>query len=512
MDFQYKLIVGNQTFYKEFEIPAELERVKLGSTSNCEFRLNSDFFFEDIEISLEKKENWNILCSDNLYISRGDVRKLLFSELTHDDVVNICYVNSGEVAFEIRFLIDFGSDGTDYSLKIDLSQISELSIGDKSGASLIPEYPEKKIRYTIDMTRQYYNLLQKSEGGASQTYYWDGNVVGMESNGVEKFYLQDDFGSPMHLVDIYGTSQECFAFDEFGENLSTSYNNTSQTFGFTGYQTDEVGDLYYAQARRYDASVGRFVSEDKVRGFVILPYTLNHYGYCWNNPVDFVDRDGNLPTVVIGAVIGLAAGALGEVVSQTIDGVQSGKSVLDSLLDVNPGKVVLEAGKGAVTGAVAGTGAGLLVVAGTSGVVEFGGDLLDQKVLQKKEDLDYTHAISNGLWSATTTLVVGGITNEISNVIHPEAKTGTMDYLFGRDKAKAVVKAQYNNARSSSSRAKYWNRLEKIKLQKTLGTIKYGIIETGKTIIDEIKNEIYRDEVNEDIVEEIDKKISCSVY
>lgn len=153
-----------------------------------------------------------------------------------------------------------------------------------------------------------------------------------------------------------------------------------------------------------------------------------------------------------------------------------------------------------------------LVVAGTSGVVEFGGDLLDQKVLQKKEDLDYTHAISNGLWSATTTLVVGGITNEISNVIHPEAKTGTMDYLFGRDKAKAVVKAQYNNARSSSSRAKYWNRLEKIKLQKTLGTIKYGIIETGKTIIDEIKNEIYRDEVNEDIVEEIDKKISCSVY
>ena len=81
MDFQYKLIVGNQTFYKEFEIPAELERVKLGSTSNCEFRLNSDFFFEDIEISLEKKENWNILCSDNLYISRGDLNMLAYHRI-----------------------------------------------------------------------------------------------------------------------------------------------------------------------------------------------------------------------------------------------------------------------------------------------------------------------------------------------------------------------------------------------------------------------------------------------
>lgn len=71
MDFQYKLIVSNQVFYKEFEIPVELERVKLGSTSNCEFRLNPENFFEDIEITFEKKENWNILCCDNLYISRG---------------------------------------------------------------------------------------------------------------------------------------------------------------------------------------------------------------------------------------------------------------------------------------------------------------------------------------------------------------------------------------------------------------------------------------------------------
>lgn len=163
MDFQYKLIVSNQTFYKEFEIPAELEYVKLGSTSNCEFRLDSDLFFEDIEVSFEKRGNWNLLCSDNLYISRGDVRKLLFSELTHNDVINICYVNSGEVAFEIRFLIDFGVDGADYSLKVDLSQISELSIGDQSAANieLSTEYG-KNTFILIKQTNNGTELLEKS--------------------------------------------------------------------------------------------------------------------------------------------------------------------------------------------------------------------------------------------------------------------------------------------------------------------------------------------------------------
>ncbi len=31
---------------------------------------------------------------------------------------------------------------------------------------------------------------------------------------------------------------------------------------------------------------------------------MNHYGYCWSNPVGLVDNDGNWPTVIIGAAIG----------------------------------------------------------------------------------------------------------------------------------------------------------------------------------------------------------------
>lgn len=37
MDYQYKIIVSNRTVYKEFEIAAGVENVRLGTTSSCEF-------------------------------------------------------------------------------------------------------------------------------------------------------------------------------------------------------------------------------------------------------------------------------------------------------------------------------------------------------------------------------------------------------------------------------------------------------------------------------------------
>ena len=48
--------------------------------------------------------------------------------------------------------------------------------------------PARIICYTLDLTRQYHNLLQKTtdrrtDGNllhSSQVYFWDGNVAGME--------------------------------------------------------------------------------------------------------------------------------------------------------------------------------------------------------------------------------------------------------------------------------------------------------------------------------------------
>lgn len=167
--------------------------------------------------------------------------------------------------------------------------------------------PTRTIRYTLDLTRQYHNLLQKTtdrrtDGNllhSSQVYFWDGNVAGMEEEGRDHFYFQDDLGSPMRLTDEAGRSEEAYGFDEFGNDIRTAkdiFQDSMQSFGFTGYQMDSAGGLYFAQARRYDAGAGRFVSEDFLKGHIAVPYTMNHYSYCWNRPMDLVDLNGKFPS------------------------------------------------------------------------------------------------------------------------------------------------------------------------------------------------------------------------
>jgi RHS repeat-associated protein len=74
--------------------------------------------------------------------------------------------------------------------------------------------------------------------------------------------------------------------------------NLHNPFGFTGYQTDDISGFYYAQARYYEPNIGRFGSEDIVKGFVKVPITLNQYTYCWNRPITLVDLDGKIPFIL----------------------------------------------------------------------------------------------------------------------------------------------------------------------------------------------------------------------
>ena len=59
--------------------------------------------------------------------------------------------------------------------------------------------------------------------------------------------------------------------------------------GFTSYTYDSVLEMFFAQARFYDAGNRMFTQSDPARdGF-------NLYVYCWGNPISYVDYNGHMP-------------------------------------------------------------------------------------------------------------------------------------------------------------------------------------------------------------------------
>ncbi|HHW35684.1 MAG TPA: RHS repeat-associated core domain-containing protein, partial [Bacillales bacterium] len=112
----------------------------------------------------------------------------------------------------------------------------------------------------------------------------------------KNYYLQDELGSPIRLVDRKGKMTERYSYDEFGRpsglNKALGLSKSSNPFGFTGYQYYTSMGLYFAQARYYAAGIGRFISEDAYKGEITNPLSLNLYIYVENNPLRYVDPTG----------------------------------------------------------------------------------------------------------------------------------------------------------------------------------------------------------------------------
>ena len=239
--------------------------------------------------------------------------------------------------------------------------------------------PDSRIDYLIDLTREYHNLLEKTEDGISQTYFWDGNVAAFEERGKRSYYLQDELGSPLRIEDESGFTRETYGYGAFGEDL---YGNQGvlQVFGYTGYQRDNVAGTYYAQAREYQAEVGRFAGQDLIAGFMDMPLSMNRYSYCFNMPMILVDLGGAWPSwsdiakvsLTTVAIVGIAAISIstGGLAGAVLMGVASGAAIggtVNGIINVkNSGSFANGFVGGAVSGGVQG---GLGVAYGPGGTI-----------------------------------------------------------------------------------------------------------------------------------------------
>ena len=117
------------------------------------------------------------------------------------------------------------------------------------------------------------------EYGGSETYY----------------YIKDASNTVYALVNGNGEIVEYYYYDAFGnfKMRDENYNLITESvygnrFLFQGREYDYDTALYYFRARWYEPETGRWLSPDPIG----ISGGLNLYAFCGNDPVNFVDPEG----------------------------------------------------------------------------------------------------------------------------------------------------------------------------------------------------------------------------
>ena len=115
---------------------------------------------------------------------------------------------------------------------------------------------------------------------------------------VEVTYIHTDTsGSPMAATDAAGTILWRESYRGYGERWMNQPASYQQNQWFHGKELDATGMQYFG-ARYYDPEIGRFTGIDPVGFQEGNLHSFNRFAYGNNNPVKYLDPDGNLPIFI----------------------------------------------------------------------------------------------------------------------------------------------------------------------------------------------------------------------
>jgi len=168
---------------------------------------------------------------------------------------------------------------------------------DDKGLRTKKELQDITIIYHYDEAGQV--ICETDEKGNIKSSYIYANgarIARICPDGSMQFYHNNELGTPVAITDKDGNVIERTVHEPFG-NIVAKKNSAgieaATECGFTGKERDMESGLYYFGARYYDPIVGRFISKDTGSPRFNDPQSLNRYIYCLNNPLKYVDPDGN---------------------------------------------------------------------------------------------------------------------------------------------------------------------------------------------------------------------------
>jgi RHS repeat-associated protein len=175
-------------------------------------------------------------------------------------------------------------------------------------------YDENGIRTskTINSETTYYNIVGGTilaQSNSTETIIFQynsfGKPFGFIYNGSQYYYITDNFGSILAVINSSGNILAAYSYDEWGKPIETNYTVSNNTTGgkaaranplrYRGYYYDTETGYYYLQSRYYDPEIGRFINADtpEIAQQSKNEYAgLNLFAYCCNDPVNNCDPTG----------------------------------------------------------------------------------------------------------------------------------------------------------------------------------------------------------------------------
>ena len=248
-----------------------------------------------------------------------------------------------------NFLTLYGYDSFDRLVKIE------------QGADVIENVytaDGKKLSRTTNGEVTYYvydgNAVieeQNSENEESARNVYGRNLITREDDSNKIVYGFNGHGDVVYQADIDGTVLETYNYDEFGNPAETAFYliqlrepeiievedeqekpvSIRNPYRYAGYEYIEEVGLYDLSARYYNPETARFISADPYYNLgnrVIGLYEINVptaasimqanniYVYCGNNPLIYIDENGEVFFLVTGAIGAVAGGIGGAIYSQ----------------------------------------------------------------------------------------------------------------------------------------------------------------------------------------------------
>ncbi|MCL7752441.1 RHS repeat-associated core domain-containing protein [Polaribacter sp. Z022] len=138
------------------------------------------------------------------------------------------------------------------------------------------------------------NTIQEYNVGSNddpRSYVYGLGLEARIFNGIVTYYHGDLRGNVVLITDPDGNRGRDYQYSPFGKptGVNPAYIPDHNEFTFLGklgiIEDDRDAGLYYIRARYYDASIGRFITEDPMA-------SSNLYVYGGNNPIKNIDRNG----------------------------------------------------------------------------------------------------------------------------------------------------------------------------------------------------------------------------